>query len=95
MAELGKLAQDFIKFLFEQLGPGGGLLAVFTAYLGWRLWRADKRIEQLSDKLFAVGDRATDKLSSIAGEQMAASLAVANALDDLADKVEALPRGRR
>lgn len=94
MAEIGKLAQDFLRFLFEQLGPGGAIVSVVAIYLGWRLWRAEIRIEALSDKLFAVGDRATDKLSSLAGERMAADLTLAKALEDLTDKVEALPRGR-
>jgi hypothetical protein len=94
VAELGKIAQDFLKFLFDLLGPGGGVVAVFAIYLGWRLWRAELRIEALSDKLFAVGDRSTDRLSSIAGEGMNADLAVAKALEELADQVQGLPRGR-
>ncbi|MFC3695510.1 hypothetical protein [Chenggangzhangella methanolivorans] len=69
-------------------------MSIVAIYLGWAKYRADRRIEALSDKLFAVGDRSTDRLSSIAGERLTADLAVAKALEDLADKVEGLPRGR-
>ncbi|HVI28880.1 hypothetical protein [Hansschlegelia sp.] len=95
MAELWAAAQSFLAFLFDRLGAPAALLAVATAYLAWRLYRAEKRNEALSDRLIALGDRSTDKLSSLAGERMNADLALAKALEDLSDRVAGLPRGRR
>jgi hypothetical protein len=94
VGEIAEAGQKFAKFLFDQFGVPGGLLAIVYVFQSWLLLKAGKRIEALSDKLFSLGDRSTDKLSSIAGERLTADLSLAKALEDLTEKVEGLPRGR-
>lgn len=88
MAELGALARSFLEFLFDKLGPTSALLSVACIYLGWRLYRAERRIEALSDRLIETGSDATEKLTSMAGARLTADMTLADAVRQLSDKLE-------
>ena len=94
MAEIASVGKELLAALISAFGPAGAVLAAACGYLVWRLRQAEARVEALSDRLIALGDRSTEKLSSLAGERMNADLALAKALEELTDKVEGLPRGR-
>ncbi len=94
MAEVANVGKDLLAALVAAFGPAGAVLAAACGYLIWRLRQSEARVDALSDRLISLGDRSTEKLSSLAGERMNADLALAKALEELTDKVEGLPRGR-
>lgn len=94
MADFVSVGKELLSALVAAFGPAGAVLAAACGYLIWRLRQAEARVEALSDRLIALGDRSTEKLSSLAGERMNADLALAKALEEITEKVEGLSKGR-